>query len=171
MPDWAGAPGGLMAVAVPDHDPQAAETRDPFRYRAGDPMILWVGYRNGSTRSLRLRYRDWPLESHTHWTLRIERTGGETVVPVPHPHVTVTAIREFFSRNPHRFDVTLRPGESFFLYLDRINSAEAGWGYKERLDFRYYPMDSPGEYAVTALGRFFHEGPPIPAQAFRVWVE
>jgi hypothetical protein len=59
--------------------------------------------------------------------------------------------------NPHRFDLALKPGESFFC-LDRISSAEPGWGFKERIDFRYYPMAVPGEYAISAVGRFVHSG-------------
>jgi len=49
--------------------------------------------------------------------------------------------------------------------------AEAGWEYRERLDFRHYPMSSPGEYAISAVGRFFHAGPAITSPPFRVWVE
>jgi hypothetical protein len=79
------------------------------------------------------------------------------VAPIGHPHVDSAAIRDFFARNPHRFDLALKPGESF-LCLDRISSAEPGWGFKERIDFRYYPMAAPGEYAISAVGRFVHSG-------------
>jgi hypothetical protein len=171
VPAWSDAPDGLSAIVVPDHDPHVAEGRDPHRYRVGEPIILWAGYRNVSRRDVVLRYRDWPRESHTHWDFRVERIGAGPVSPLAHPHVDAAAIRDFFSRNPHRFDQPLKPGESFFLYLDRINSAEPGWGYKERIDFRYYPMPLPGEYAISAVGRFFHAGPPIPTRALRVWVD
>jgi hypothetical protein len=137
----------------------------------GESIILWAGYRNVSRHDVALRYRDWPLESHTHWDLRVDWVGAGSVAPRPHPHVNGAAIRDFFSRNPHRFDMTVKPGESFFLYVDRINSAEPGWGYKERLDFRYYPMAAPGEYAISAVGRFFHAGTPIVTRVLRVWVE
>ena len=73
--------------------------------------------------------------------------------------------------NGHRFDYTLKPGEAFSLYLDRVNMAESGWEYRERRDFRHYPMSSPGEYALSAAGRFFHAGPAITSRPFRVWVE
>jgi hypothetical protein len=171
VPAWSEASGGLAAIVVPDHDPHVAETREPVRYRTGEPIILWAGYRNVSRQDIVLRYRDWPLESHTHWDLRVERVGTGPVSPIAHPHVDPAGIRDFFSRNAHRFDQPLKPGESFFLYLDRINSAEAGWGYKERIDFRYYPMAAPGEYAISAVGRFLHSGPPVVTRVLRIWVD
>ena len=170
VPRWSDAPGGLASIVVPDHEPSIADGRDPFRYRLGEPVLVWAGYRNVSARDIVLRYRDWPLASHTRWDLRVERAGAGVVEPLRHPHVDVTQIREFFSRNPHRFEYRLRAGETFFLYLDRINLAEPGWGYRERLDFRHFPMTSPGEYTISAVGRFFHSGPPVPTRPFRVWV-
>jgi hypothetical protein len=171
VPAWSDASAGLASIAVPDHDPSIAEGRDPFRYRVGEPVLLWSGYRNVSSRNIVLRYRDWPLDSHTCWHLRMERVGAGAVESLAHPHVDMNQIRDFFSRNPHRFEQTLRPGEMFFLYLDRINVAEPGWGYKERLDFRYYPMAIPGEYTMSAVGRFFHPGVPVTSRVLRVWVD
>ena len=171
VPAWTDASDGLTAIVVPDHDPPVAEARDPVRYRVGEPIILWAGYRNEARHDVVLRYRDWPLESHTHWDLSVERVGAGPVGPLAHPHVDDAGIRDFFSRNTHRFEVTLKPAESFFLYLDRINSAEPGWGYKERIGFRYYPMAVPGEYAISAVGRFLHPGAPIATRVLRVWVE
>jgi hypothetical protein len=101
----------------------------------------------------------------------VERTGAGAVESIAHPHVDMTQIREFFSRNPHRFEQRLRPGETFFLYLDRVNFAEPGWGYRERLDFRYYPMAMPGEYTISAVGRFFHPGTPVATRPLRVWID
>ena len=171
VPRWSDAPAGLASIVVPDHEPSTADGRDPFRYRPGEPVLVWAGYRNVSSRDIVLRYRSWPLASHTSWHLRVERTGTGAVEPLPHPHVDMKEIREFFSRNPHRFEYRLRAGETFFLYLDRINLAEPGWGYRERLDFRHFPMTSPGEYTISAVGRFFHSGPPVPTRPFRVWVD
>jgi hypothetical protein len=171
VPSWSAPVSGLETVLVPDHEPAVPGTRDPFRYRVDEPILIWAGYRNASRRDVLLRYRDWPLSSHTHWVLRVNRAGGGEVESLPHPHVDAGEIRTFFSRNSHRFDYTLKPGEAFFLYLDRVNVAEAGWGYRERLDFRYYPMSSPGEYAISAVGRFLHAGPPVASRPFRIWVE
>jgi hypothetical protein len=171
MPTWSDASAGLSAIIVPDHDARVAEARDPVRFRAGEAIVLWAGYRNVSRQDAVLRYRDWPLEAHTDWELSVERVGAGRVAPLAHPHVDAAGIRDFFSRNTHRFEVTLKPGESFFLYLDRINSAEAGWGYKERIGFRYYPMTLPGEYTISAAGRYFHDGGPIATRTLRVWVE
>jgi hypothetical protein len=171
VPAWSDAPDGLASLIVPDHEPSTAKGRDPFRYKVGEPVLLWAGYRNVSDRDIELRYRDWPLESHTRWHLRVERRGAGVVAALRHPHVDTTQIREFFSRNGHRFQMRLRPGEAFFLYLDRINVAEPGWGYRERLDFLYYPLTSPGEYTITAVGRFYHPGAPTTSRALTVWVD
>jgi hypothetical protein len=171
VPAWSDASAGLTSIVVPDHEPSIADARVPFRYRVGEPILLWSGYRNVSERDIVLRYRTWPLESHTCWHLRVERTGAGVVESMAHPHVDMTQIREFFSRNPHRFEQRLRPGETFFLYLDRVNVAEPGWGYRERLDFRYYPMTIPGEYTISAVGRFFHPGTPVATRPLRVWID
>jgi hypothetical protein len=162
---------GLQTVLVPDHEGAVPGTGDPFRYQVGEPILAWAGYRNTSRRDILLRYRDWSLSSHTHWVLHVERAGGSPVESLPHPHVDAARIRDFFSRNGHRFDHNRKPGKAFFLYLDRVNVAEAGWGYRERLDFRYYPMSSPGEYAISAVGRLFHAGPALTSRRFRIWVE
>jgi hypothetical protein len=109
-----------------------------------------------------------PLTSRACARSGVTATDGPTSQGVSND---AAGIRDFFSRNEHRFDYTLKPGEAFFLYLDRVNVAEAGWGYRERLDFRHYPMSSPGEYAISAAGRFFHAGPAITGRPFRVRVE
>ena len=49
------------------------------RGRAGP---LWSGYRNVSSRDIVLRYRDWPIASHTRWHLRVERAGAGAVEPL-----------------------------------------------------------------------------------------
>jgi hypothetical protein len=35
----------------------------------------------------------------------------------------------------------------------------------------FYPMSVPGEYTISAVGRFFHPGAPIATRTLRVWVE
>ena len=81
-------------------------------------------------------------------------------------------IREYFSRNLRTASSTGsgRARPSFSTWTG-FNLAEPGWGYQERLDFRHFPMTTPGEYTISAVGRFFHSGPPIPTRPFRVWVD
>ena len=110
VPAWSDPSSGLASIAVPDHEPSIADARVPFRYRVGEPVLLWSGYRNVSGRDIVLRYRDWPIESHTRWDLRVERAGAGAVEPLAHPHVDAAQVREFFSRNPHRLRATAAAG-------------------------------------------------------------
>ena len=172
VPAWSDAPDGLASLIVPDHEPATAKTRNPFRYKVGEAVLLWSGYRNVSGRDIVLRYRDWPLESHTRWDLRVERRGAGAIPPLAHPHVDATEIREFFSRNTHRFEKALRPGETFFLYLDRVNVAEAGWGVPRAAGFSLLPDAESGRvYDQGSGGRFFHSGARITSRPLRIWVD
>ena len=68
------------------------------------------------------------------------------------PHVDATEIREFFSQT--------RTGSRKCCGRERRSSStwigstspRRGGGYRERLDFRYYPMPSPGEYTIGQWG-------------------
>ena len=64
------------------------------------------------------------------------------------------------------FDVTLEQREIFPLFVDRLTSAESGWGYKERLDFGYYPMTRPGRYRITVTAH--GSGETASAEPFEV---
>ena len=57
VPAWSDAPDGLASLIVPDHEPATAKTRNPFRYKVGEAVLLWSGYRNVSGRDIVLRYR------------------------------------------------------------------------------------------------------------------
>jgi len=151
LPRWSPPQGGLATILLPDR----------MELTAADPMDLWMGYRNDSGRPLKLAYRDWPPERRSYWTLEIRPPDGRVVTPLSHPHVSPEEIKAFFSQHGNTFSHVLAPGESFFLVLDRINSAEPGWGYKERLGFRYYPLVGPGRYEIRAQGhRFGPAGEP-----------
>ena len=97
--------------------------------------------------------------SHTHWDLSVERVGAGSVAPLAHPHVDDAGIRDFFSRNAHRFEVTLKPGGELLPLPGPDQLGRAGWGYKERIGFRYYPMAAPrrvrdlGGWPVLPPGR------------------
>ena len=138
-PGWS-APVGGLSTALAIEKPQ---------YAPKDEINAYVVYRNVSEGPLTLKNREWPLDEHTRVELVVTR-DGEPVPSVPHPHVTKKDIDDYFSKHGNHFEIELAPGESFAWGLQRINSAEPGWGYKERQGFRYWPMDAVGTYTVVA---------------------
>ena len=161
MPDWSEPQRGLSTLVVPEK----------FQVGVNENIDLWVGYRNVGHRDVVLSYRSWPLDAHTYWELTIEAEGGEVITPLEHPHVTEADIEDYFSKNGSRFDLTLEPGQSHFFPVPRINSAKPGWGYKERLDFKFYPIAEPGDYKITASGHHLLRNVVTTAEPLRVRVE
>ena len=161
MPGWSEAQRGLATLLVPEK----------FKVKTGEHLDLWVGYKNVTGRDVVLTYRDWPLDSHTYWELWVESESEGTITPISHPHLSRSDIVDYFSANAHHFDMTLEPGETYFFPLIRVNSAEQGWGYKERLDFKYYPMKAPGRYSIIALGHHVRRDTLTRAEPLQVWVK
>ncbi|MFQ5511419.1 MAG: hypothetical protein ACE5EO_06175 [Candidatus Krumholzibacteriia bacterium] len=161
LPSWSGSQRGVATLLVPEK----------FRVDPGEDIDLWIGYKNVTSRDVVLSYRNWPLESHTYWELWVESDAAGTVSPVSHPHVSPAEVTEYFSTNPHLFELTLEPGQTYFFPLLRVNSAEHGWGYKERLDFKYYPMKAPGRYSITALGHHVRRDTMTRAEPLQVWIK
>ncbi|MEE9271424.1 MAG: hypothetical protein V3V49_14315 [Candidatus Krumholzibacteria bacterium] len=161
VPRWSGSQHGLASLLIPEK----------FDLDPGENLDLWIGYRNVTQHDIVLSYRNWPLESHTYWDLRVESDSRGTIAPRSHPHVSQSDIVEYFSANPHDFELTLEPGESYFFPLSRVNSAEHGWGYKERLDFKYYPITDPGRYSIIAVGHHVGRDTLTRAEPLQVWVK
>jgi len=126
----------------------------PYKATVGDEIDAYVIYRNVSDELQSFSYREWPPESHCKWTLQVSR-DGEPIGPKPHPHLTPEEIADYFSKHGHQFEIELKPGETFAFPLQRINSAEAGWGYKQRIGFQYWPLESAGTYSVGAVDSGF----------------
>ena len=129
----------------------------------------WVLYRNMSTAPLVFSYKEWPPEEHTRWILEVTREG-QVVPPTPHPHLTKDEIVDYFSKHGHAFEMTLAPGEVFALPLQRLNSAEAGWGYKQRIGFQFWPLEEPSEYTITVEDRAFPDRPALEMPPVKVRV-
>ena len=161
MPQWSRPERGVAMIAVPEK----------FTYKLGEAINLIVGYKNLSAAEIVLRYRDWPLDVHSHWTLNILSQRGGIVPPTPHPHLSRGEITEYFSKHGNSFTMPLKPGQSFFIHVDRINSAEQGWGYKERLDFKYYPITEPGRYSIVVTGHNLYGDTTMTAEVFGIRVE
>lgn len=149
-PSWPAPVDGWSAVLVLG-SPAMAPT---------EQLDAWVVYRNLSDQTQSLAYQEWPKAEHCHWTLTVTRDGTE-VAPLAHPHLTEAEITAYFSAHGNSFQQDLKPGESFALPLQRINSAEPGWGYKQRLGFRYWPMAEPGTYAISAVESGFAGREPL----------
>jgi hypothetical protein len=144
-PRWSTPRDGLSVLAVPS----------AYGVKLGEEVALYVLYRNASKAPVTLRYRDWPLATHSYWSLDVMPDEGSPIAREPHPHVSTQDIEDYFSHNGHTFEVALAPNEVFPMFVDRINSAEPGWGYKERLDFGYYPLRKAGRYRITVTGHHF----------------
>ena len=161
MPPWSRPEGGVSIIAIPDK----------FSYKLGENIDLSVGYKNTGAGPAVLRYRDWPLDTHSNWSIDIQPRGGTTLAAQPHPHLTADQITEHFSAHGNSFDLSLRQGETHFLSLDRINSAAQGWGHKERLDFKYYPITKPGRYTIRVTSHHLYGDKPLTTEAFTITVE
>jgi len=144
VPSWGEPTQGLAAIIVTDTP----------RVALGDDIDVSMGVKN---------LGDTPIELHvgggrqqrSHFTLDIRGPAGKQVEPQPHPSLTASSFAEFFAHQSRARTFTLQPGESTFLPRESINSAEAGWGYKEDLDFQFYPMRSRGRYRIVGTAQRF----------------
>jgi hypothetical protein len=145
-------------------------TAEKFRIKVDEELDLWMGYRNTSIQNITLKYRDWPLDVHTYWKLTIDSKAGNVVEAVPHPTLTRQSINDYFSRSARSYEIILEPQKEYFFGLKRVNSANPGWGYKEEVDFKYYPM-AKGKYTITATNLNFLNDVSITATGLTVWLE
>jgi len=160
-PAWSQTQNGLSTLL----------TAEEFRIKADDELNLWVGYKNTSNQSITFRYRDWPLDTHTYVTLDVKSETGDDVKAFPHPTLTQEDIKDYFSKFPRSYEITLEPQKESFFALRKINSAKPGWGYKEELNFKYYPMTKPGKYTITATMHNFLDNSLLIAGGLTVWIE
>jgi hypothetical protein len=160
-PAWSAPADGLSTTIVPEK----------YRVRASEELNLFIGCRNVSGQKITLKYSDWPLETHTFWELSIVPQGGAPIIAEKHPTLTPESINEYFSKFPHPYEVTLEPNQEFFYQVQRVNSAKQGWGYKQELDFKFYPMTAAGAYDIAARCKNLRPGGEIVAKGLRVWID
>lgn len=160
-PAWSEPQDGLSTTIVPDK----------YHLAPGEELNLFIGCRNVSDHKITLKYSDWPLATHTFWELAIVPQGGAAVVAEKHPTLTPESINDYFSRFPRTYDVTLEPNQEFFYSIQRVNSAKQGWGYKEELDFKFYPVTAAGAYDITARCKNLRSGTDIVAKGLKIWIE
>jgi len=132
-------------------------------FAVNEEIDVLMLFRNAAAARRNLRYRSWPPSERS--SCRLEGAG---IIGVPVP-IAQTDIDEYFARVGPSYDFDLGPGETLEWNLDRVTTAARGWGYKERLDFQYFPM-KPGRYEVTVTCRGFG-GESLRAQGLRLAIQ
>jgi len=160
-PSWEAPQVGLSTVLVPSS----------YRIKHGEDLALYFGCKNVSDERIVLRYRDWPLNTHTYCELKVIKEDGGEILASPHPHLTPDKIQSYFARFQHSYEIALEPNQEFFFGVASVNSAKAGYGYKETLDFKYYPMANVGKYELRATLHNLRAGAALVSGALRIWVE
>jgi len=138
---WREGAAGVRAALLPDADGK-------LTFRPGDEISLRVFLQNHGTAPVTLTAVHWPRAAMTHAELTVTRARA----PVAAHRIDWLGdaeIAKYFSRlEPWRG--ALDPGGATVHHLQRISSAERGWGYKEDIGFVWYPLD-PGDYEVSAV--------------------
>ncbi|MGQ0798842.1 MAG: hypothetical protein ACT4NL_01860 [Pseudomarimonas sp.] len=144
VPPWGPPTRGLAALIVTD-TPRAAQ---------GEDIELSLGLRNMGDAPIQLHFGG-TRKQRSHTTLDIVGPRGVKVAAQPHPALTERSFEEFFAHQSEVKTFTLEPGQTTFLPMESINSARAGWGYKEDFDFHFYPLPARGRYRIVATARRF----------------
>ena len=160
VPKWRTTASGLAVVLLPKIDV----------WPASDGLALQFGIRNVSDHAIQLNYGGNTRAQRSFVALDIVDRSGNKVAALPHPDLDANAMREFFVLFGASKPVILVPGEYFFQRLDRINKAGEGRGYKEELDFQFYPL-APGRYTVVARGMNYLPGVVLSTAALEVDVK
>jgi hypothetical protein len=146
LPAWSRPQDGIATLLLPGS----------FTVSPGADLDLWIGYRNETDHPITVTYSDWPRATHSHWKLHVRDEAGRAVAAANHPNI-FDDIDEYFSRHGRTYDIKLAPGQATFLTANRVNTAQGGMGFKEDLDFKYYPM-APRTWIISAeavnLGAF-----------------
>lgn len=160
IPPWGAPRQGLAAILVTDMP----------RVAAGEDIEVSLGLKNVGAVPLRLHLGG-TRDQRSHFTLSIDGPDGRVIDARPHPELDQDSMDHFFRHMSAVKTLTLKPGEATFLPAEPINSAGGGWGYKERLDFSYYPMPLRGRYRIVATAhRFLPDVAPM-TPPLEIWVD
>lgn len=118
-----------------------------------DEIDLLVLLRNVGRAPLVLTHRDWPEAERSDCRLQIASVPTKKPVEARDVPIPKKDIADYFSKHGRRFEATIAPGEARFLTLQRVTTAAPGWGYKEDLGFRYYPVAEHGPHRIVAACR------------------
>ena len=147
VPKWRTMASGLAVVLLPKID----------AWPASDALALQFGVRNVGDHAIKINYGGESQAKRAFVALDFVDRSGKRVAALPHPDLDAKAMREFFNLFGASKPILLAPGDNFFQRLDQINRAGGGMGYKEELDFQFYPL-APGRYTVVARGMNYLPG-------------
>ncbi len=125
---------------------------DKSSFNVDEQLNLTILFLNHTYRDLLFKYRTWPKTDHSYCDLSISSSEG-TVEPVPVP-ITQSKIEKYFAKHGHSYDRVLKADSSYRFGVRRVMSAKSGYGYKEKLNFHYYPLQ-PGVYDIAASCKNF----------------
>lgn len=137
------------------------------QYKVDEDISLTIVFLNHTNRDLVFNYKTWPKSEHSYCDLTISSSEGAVdAVPVP---IEKSKIEDYFSEHGHSYDRVVKTDSSFRFGIGSVTTAKRGYGYKEKLNFHYYPLQ-PGIYDIAAsCGNFF--GTTINTNSITVEVE
>src|SRR5262249_45648182 len=115
-----------------------------------DDVDLLVLLRNTGKSPRTFEYRDWPLATKSQCSLEVVNLATKQKAAAKDVPIPKQDIADYFSKYGSHFTVKIAPGESHVMPLWRVTTAKKGWGYKEELGFRFYPVTTPGRHSVAA---------------------
>ncbi len=116
-------------------------------FNVGENISFDIILLNLSNERLEFNYRTWPPNEHSYCDLLISSVKG-TVEPRAVP-IDRSKIEKYFSEHGHSYQKVLDSDSLMRFGVGPINTAKPGYGYKEKLNFSYYPLQ-PGTYEIAA---------------------
>ena len=140
-------------------------------YEEGQDIDVVFFFKNTSQEPVSIPYRGYPVDTMTYWSLDMRRGDNHRIDPIPHPHLTPKDIDNYALKHTRKYSMIVAPGEISSRVLNRINSAEQGWGAKENLNYAYYTMDTPGVYMISAEGHNMWQGDLLKTKSIRIRIQ
>lgn len=110
---------------------------------------LAVVVKNLSDKPMKLERRVWPEAVQSRCGLSVVGPKGP-VAAAPSP-IARKDIEDYFGEHaPPDYTLDVAPGDVTVIHLARVTTAAPGWGYKEQLGFRYWPITTHGQHTVSA---------------------
>ncbi len=104
-----------------------------LRPSTGGTITIDSGFKNtGSTTSAItflngeegiLRYRGYPIDAMTYWSLNVRHGNNRMINPTAHPHLTLKDIDNYAQKHTKEYSIKVAPGKISSRVLCRINGA------------------------------------------------
>ncbi len=139
-----------------------------YPYAQTGEVDLFVLARNVGKAAVDFTYKSWPEAQQSRCSLRILDAAKRTIDAKDVP-ISKQDIAAYFSKFGRTYKLKIEPGESWMIHLPRVTTAAAGWGYKEELGFKYYPVATHGPHTVAAeCVNFFGPGSQLATSVLTV---